>query len=268
MTFKLSILLSFLCFNALASPSAFVFDDSGSCKGDQSLCDQYNSAAKPHAWTEAEKSQVISLIQTYEQTLPEFMAKVESNAPIKINRLTQGVQWDKTKKQFVGFPYFGDAGSSQMDLTDITFLRDQQIESVYGSTILEHVFLHELSHIYDFSSDNISLKQPFVALTHWITGTTSDGHIYSSGIDIPGYDVNEVTSINVQSRDLIAKGNFFEAAELTRNYGLRFHFPTAYAMTNPIEDFAESISWSYYQKDTSNYLPPKLTDYLKQEIMK
>lgn len=249
-----------------AESSAFIFANTYPCAGNApELCQQELSAVKPKAWSDVEKSELIAIINSLEKALPGFMAKVESLAPIQMHRITNGTQWNKTSNHFNPYPYFGDAQSSGMDLTDLSFINDAQIESEYGSTILEHVFLHELAHIYDFASGNISVRSPFTELTHWMLAGSGDvgQTTYASGINMQGYDASAVDSVNSQMRDLIAQGKYFEAASVTHAYGVKFGYPSSYAMSAPVEDFAESISWEYFDKNASSYLTNPVFSYIK-----
>ena len=150
-------------------------------------------------------------------------------------------------------------GKRYLFLADHVFVAkdDAAIRDYLGFDVLSFVLLHESAHAWDEANGWATSSPQVQTLMGWVTPT-----------QLKTFDMNEVQATLIEMKAFGVAGNYLQAIKTTRDYGVAHGYPTSYAMSAPIEMFAEGVTWTYHDKQINTYVSPYLVNLVKDNVLK
>ena len=216
---------------------------------DGSFCE----ATEPKQWTEEE----FSIVKKWLDALPvSFMAQVRKNQFVTIYRYGHGFAKSPNGKYIRDEPTAWVWGvDHSINMSDLVLLDALPLDPISRYDIRQKTFVHELSHAFDGGT----VGQDFLDLLGW---QQEAGQWVLKGVDMGKVRSTyaEVQRLGWEGLKEQRSDKIVAALKLNREFGMANGFPTAYAMMNPSESFAEISSHLI--------VDPKFSQYMKQEVVK
>jgi len=223
---------------------------------DNSFC----AATGPKPWRSEEANLMIDyLTPLYSGRLDAFVRNILNKGFHSIHRYSHGFKpvgnGKYTREEYAAWVWIYD---NSINISDLALVPNLPKDPIGGFELQKVAILHEFSHA--FSSNEIELMDEFYKLTGW----SKHGDAYV----LANTDIREVYKIISQSHSLMLAGQIEEAIKLNRNYGIKHGFPTAYAMVNPGECFAEIASHVFFDSRIHEYLKPEIIDWAQKRVLR
>ena len=194
------------------------------------------------SWNDLSKTEVKNLFEEYRAKLPVFMKKIDDLGAIYL------VKCQSTKLN--GMYLSLHNGDRILFLADHVFTMndDHAIMNFLGFQTVSFVLLHELAHAFDEALPEVRQGNPLLCQHH-----------------------DHLEGLRENLSDMVkafSQQDYLAGIKSTVNYGKKYGYPTSYALSHPIEMFAEMVSWTYHDKSIDSYSDTELVNYIKSNVLK
>lgn len=242
----------------LFEASGFSFSPGRTCENgwiDRSFC----IVTEPKAWSPSEFQEVAIWL---EELPKSFLAKVQTHGFTVFYRYGHGFEKNLTGGYIRQEPLAWVWGVDRsVNISDLVFFPNVPRDPISNYNFAKRTIFHELAHAFDAGT----IGQEFLDLIGW---KFVNGEWVLNGIDMQDVQrtYSEVRRLGFEG---LNEGDLRKVAaslRLNREYGMRYGFPTVYAMTNPSECFAEIAAHIFVDPAYSSYLKPEIVSWIKSRI--
>lgn len=248
---------------ASGSARAFEFVGGKTCGPTQKLDASFCKMAEPKPWTAAELNEVqdLAFLITHSSRLSCFVSKVSSHGFAKVFRYTYGAYRLHEHEAYVRadrFAMWVYGPDLSINIADRFFAIRLKNDPVSGYPIKQMIFMHELVHAFDVDL-TLAMGREFLQLVGFEPNVNGSWHLRnvdSSEIDA---QVRAWLSLNTQGREA-------EGYRAMRTYAMARGYPSAYAMTNPVEMFAELAAHLAFDPLAERYMDPRVVTWFDRNV--
>jgi hypothetical protein len=221
-------------------------------------------------WTDAEELDVSATLEHLftQYPLRAFFGRVFYSGHIRMLRAQHYVSYDPVLGARVenGYAMYNPDYGGVLFFDALFSQNTEAINTPGPESFRTYAILHELAHVVDGPDFRYSKDREFLRLTGWRRRQGMPGQPTTYFHPLAETDVYR--TIKEQIERLVKQDRRAEAYQLSHTWARFNKLPTRYALTDPQETFAETLSYMILDPNSDRYIPQELRQWFQQKVLR